>query len=94
MNPHNITKYIRDYTSDYYCKDHNKTYSTKKLLKVDHPDLKKHIVIIQIVRSDPKDAECSVCGLSLSSQGFKIKHEYMVHGIPRPTREQLLETAP
>lgn len=46
MNPHNITKIIRKNSFDYYCKDCNASYPTKKSLIEDHPNLDDTLIII------------------------------------------------
>lgn len=49
-NPHNITKFIRNYSSDYFCEECNASYPTKKSLKEDHADLSEHLIVIQVKR--------------------------------------------
>ena len=77
--PHHITKFIRNYNSDYYCEEHNTSYPTKKSLKEDHPELHDHIITIYVKRSTGETRQCRFCGMNLSSDGFRRRHEDIVH---------------
>jgi len=51
MSPHNVTKFVRNYSSDYFCEEHNASYPTKKSLAEQH-DLDNTIIKIYIKRKE------------------------------------------
>ena len=79
--PHNITHFIRNYSSDYYCEEHNTSYPTKKSLKEDHPNLHEHLVTIQVKRP------------SLTRQELQEKYENLCENSKKLHSEKLLENA-
>ena len=46
MKSHKITKFIRNNSFDYFCEDHNTSYSTKKSLQEDHDNLDESLIIL------------------------------------------------
>jgi len=46
---HNITKFIRNFGSDYFCEECNTSYPSKKALAEDH-DIEKVLITIQVKR--------------------------------------------
>jgi len=46
QNSHNITKFIRKTSTDYFCEEHNASYPTKKSLREDHPDIDDIMITI------------------------------------------------
>lgn len=48
---HNVTKFVRNFSSDYLCHNCNTSYPTKKSLVEDH-DLDKTLIVICIKRKE------------------------------------------